>query len=337
MTSSSTYPRLLGDIGGTNARLALLDAPDAPISHVRHLPTNEFTGLEAAIEHYLGDLQDQGALTRRPTWASLGIAGPIVGDEVKMMNLDWSFSARALKQRLGLDRLCCLNDFTALAWSLPSIAQDHLVQIGGTHAEPGRSLALLGAGTGLGTSALIPVPCAPQSPGPRWTALVAEGGHVTLASSNERESEVLRILHRRWEHVSAERVLSGAGLVILYEALCILHRHMPEQVTPADVTERGASGDCPVCQEAVAMFCDFFGTVASDLALSLGALGGVYIGGGIIPKLGRTFVDSGFRNRFEDKGRYRGYLSPVPVYVIHDPQAALLGAAMALAHLPAHA
>lgn len=334
MTSRSTYPRLLGDIGGTNARLALMTAPGEPVSHVRHLPTSEFDGLQAAIEHYLGELQAEGALTRRPVWGSLGIAGPIVGDEVQMTNLGWSFSTRGLQRELGLARLCCLNDFNALAWSLPAIRADQLVQVGGTHAEPGHPLALLGAGTGLGTSALVPVPLQAHDANQRWTALVAEGGHVTLPSSNEREAEVLRILHRRWEHVSAERVLSGAGLVILYEALCILRQQLPEPLTPSDVTERATSGQCPACEEAVSMFCDFFGTVASDLVLSLGALGGVYVGGGIIPKLGKTFVESGFRARFENKGRHRAYLAPVPVYVIHDPQAALLGAALALDHLP---
>lgn len=333
-TTLPSFPRLLGDVGGTNARLAVINALGEPIRHVCHLPTRDFPSLQTAIEHYLADLAAQGALTHRPRWASLGIASPIVGDEVRMMNHDWSFSMQGLKQSLGLDRLCCLNDFNALAWGLPALKPDHLVQIGGHHAEPGRSLALLGAGTGLGTSGLIPVPGQPGDLKPRWTALVAEGGHVTLPARDQRELAVLGVLRRRWDHVSAERVLSGAGLVRLYEAVCVLQKEMPQPLAPADVTERGISGQCQYCAEAIDLFCHFLGTVASDLALSLGALGGVYIGGGIVPKLGEVFVRSGFRERFEDKGRYRDYLGPVPVYVIHDPHAALLGAAMALDLLP---
>lgn len=342
VASDNSYPRLLGDVGGTNARLALQLAAGSDPDHVRFLPTADFSGPRAAIEQYLRDLKKEPGLSAadlQPRWACLGVACPLQGDVVSMTNQSWTFSQRELKDALGLDRLLCLNDFTALAWSLPALKPEDLKQLGGREPVPGRAKALLGAGTGLGVSGLLPVRSA-QGQVAGWVPLEGEGGHVTLSARDVREADVIAVLRERWDHVSAERVLSGMGLEAVYAALVMLSRRgggspsgersAPEMLSAKDIAARGVSGECPVAAEAVDLFCAFLGTVAGNLALTLGSLGGVYVGGGIVPKLGAHFHQSRFRDRFEDKGRYRDYLGPIPVYVIHDGQAALRGAAAAL-------
>jgi len=189
-------------------------------------------------------------------------------------------------------------------------------------AVPNTPIAVLGPGTGLGVSGLIPS-------GSHWIPLQGEGGHVTLAVMHEREVAVLKQLQQRFSHVSAERVLSGPGLVSLYDALCGVEGVMPEVLTPPDITQRAQDGSCKLCSEAVSMFCALLGTMASNLVLTLGALGGVYIGGGIAPGLGRLFTSSRFRDRFEDKGRFTDYVARVPTYVIRAELPALLGLASA--------
>lgn len=335
---TDTFPRLLADIGGTNARLALQWTPGGDPSHVRFLPTAGFAGPQAAVEHYLRDIEAEvgrAASQWRPRWACLGVACPVQGDVVSFTNHQaWTFSLAALQQGLGLSRLLCLNDFTALAWSLPELKPADLRQAGGRDPVPGRAKALLGAGTGLGVSGLLPIKGASGAIA-GWVPIEGEGGHVTLAARNAREADVIAVLHQRWDHVSAERVLSGMGLEALYQAVVALtppaaSAGAPPALSAQDVVARGADGQCPLAAEAVDLFCAFMGSVAGNLALTLGSLGGVYVGGGIVPRLGERFHRSRFRATFEDKGRYREYLGPVPVYVIHDGLAALRGAAAAL-------
>jgi glucokinase len=177
---------------------------------------------------------------------------------------------------------------------------------------------LLGPGTGLGVSGLIPSDS-------HWIPLQGEGGHVTLSVMNERELAVLTQLRQRFSHVSAERVLSGPGLVNLYDALCALEGMVPDELTPEEITRRAGESSCRICMETVSMFCALLGTLGGNLVLTLGAVGGLYIGGGVVPHLGRLFTTSHFRDRFEDKGRYGEYLAAVPVYVIHSPLPAFVG------------
>ena len=183
-------------------------------------------------------------------------------------------------------------------------------------------IAVIGPGTGLGVSGLIPA-------GEHWIPLQGEGGHVTLAVMNEREMAMVMQLHQRFSHVSAERVLSGPGLVNLYDALCAIEGIVPEVLTPPEVTRRAKEASCRICLETVNMFCALLGTMAGNLVLTLGALGGVYIGGGIAPSLGALFTSSPFRDRFEDKGRYADYLAAVPTHVIHSELPAFVGLAHA--------
>lgn len=312
-------PRLIADIGGTNARFALLDGGDVHSEQV--LPCASFPDLYSAVEHYLDSVASKAG-KRRPAEAALAIAGPITGDIVRMTNHVWKFSAAHTRQQLGLRRLIILNDFTALAMAVRHLPTDELQAIGGGRAAPGMPIAVLGPGTGLGVSGLIPA-------GPHWIPLQGEGGHVTLSVMNEREMAVFRQLYQRFSHVSAERVLSGPGLVNLYDALCAIEGVVPEVLEPPDVTRRAVEASCRICLEAVNMFCSLLGTMAGNLVLTLGALGGVYIGGGVAPSLGKLFASSPFRSRFEDKGRYADYLAAIPTFVIHSDLPAFTGLAHA--------
>lgn len=315
---SDTFPRLVGDIGGTNARFALIPAPGREIRAMRTLPCADFAGPAEAIDHYLAD----GGLPR-PRWCAFGIATPVDGDFVKMTNHDWAFSIRDLRERLGLEHLQVINDFTALAMALPALTRADLVQIGSGKPVSRSAIGLLGAGTGLGVSGLIP--CCDD-----YVPLEGEGGHVTLAASDAHEAALIAWLARRYPHVSAERVLSGPGLVALYEAHAAVSGQVAEPLGAAAISSRGLDGTSPLCTATLDTFCALLGTVASNLALVLGARGGVYVGGGIVPRFGDFFVRSRFRERFEQKGRFSEYLASIPTYVIHAPYPGLLGAARAL-------
>lgn len=308
-------PRLIADVGGTNARFALVKA--GRVHAELELAVAEHPDFAAAVEHYL---REAGAshVQHRPQEAAIAIAAPLSGDQVKMTNHPWRFSIKELRQQLSLRRLIVLNDFTALAMAIRSLPPSDLEQIGGQHPEPAAPIALLGPGTGLGVSGLIPS-------GDYWIPLQGEGGHVSLAPGNLRELEILRQLWRRFEHVSAERVLSGPGLINLYAAIC-MHSGLPARdYEPADITHHALNDTDASCAEALQIFCGLLGSVAGNLVLTLGAVGGVYIGGGIVPRLGEYFARSTFRARFEDKGRYVSYLAAVPAYVIRAERPAFTG------------
>lgn len=315
-------PRLLADIGGTNARFAWQPAPGAALEHLRDLPTGAHASLEVAIRLYLGD-----AGLPAPGQAAIAIATPITGDAVRMTNSSWSFSIEALRLALGLQRLRVLNDFTALAMALPALPPGDLVAVGGGPGVDGAAIALIGPGTGLGVSGLLP-----DGQG-GWVPVQGEGGHATLAARTAREAAVIAVLEQRFGHVSGERAVSGQGLVDVHAALWALDRpgELPTPGTPSHIGDEAMAGQDARCVEAVELLFAFLGTMAGNLALTLGARGGVYIGGGIVPRLWPIFVRSAFRERFEGKGRFRAYLAPIPVRVIrsaHSP--ALLGAARAL-------
>ena len=317
------YPaRLLGDVGGTNARFAWQEHAGAPLQDIATLPTADHATLADAITAYLTRL---GRAT--PPWCAIGIANPITGDHIQMTNGHWAFSISAMREALGFERLVVINDFTALALALPDLTPAELRQLGGSVAVAGAPLALIGPGTGLGVSGLIPG----GAPG-RWLPLQGEGGHVTLAASNLREAAVLQVLRDEYGHASAERAISGHGLEALYAAVCKLDAVAGSTpLSAAEVSQRALAGSDAQCIEALDLFCGFLGNVAGNLALTLGATGGVYIGGGIVPRLGDAFTRSRFRACFEDKGRFRSYLEAIPAYVIHtEVSPALLGAARAL-------
>jgi glucokinase len=322
MSDLPRYPRLLGDVGGTHARWAWQAAPQASLTHVRTLPTAAFETIADCIAAY----RAQEHLDA-PSEAAFGIATAVTSDAVRMTNHPWAFSIDALRATLGVTRLRVLNDFEALAHAVPTLGDADRRAVGGGAADPTAPLAVLGAGTGLGVSGLVP-----DGAG-GWRVIVGEGGHVTLAAADAREASLLAVLRERFGHVSAERALSGPGLVNLYQAVCMLDGEPAAPLAPSDVLARSAPDSAeadPQCAQAVDAFASLLGNVAGNLALTLGARGGVFIGGGIVPRLGDRFAELPFRARFEDKGRFRAYLEAVPTWVIVAPAPALLGAARAL-------
>lgn len=324
MSRTTSFPRLLGDVGGTNARLAWQAEEGAGITDVMTYPAAQYASLQAAIERYLADHGKPA-----PRWCAIGIANPVVSDHVQMTNHHWSFSISAVRQHFGMERFLLINDFTALALALPALSPDEVVQVGGGAPVPNAPLGLVGPGTGLGVSGLLPAMA-----GHGAIPINGEGGHATLAATDDREEAVLRAMRQRFGHVSAERAVSGLGLVNLYDAVCAVDGVAARPLEAADITARALSGEDAQCVATLDLFCGFLGNVAGNVALTLGARGGVYIGGGIVPRLGAAFARSRFRRCFEDKGRFRPFLEAIPTYVVNAKAPALLGAARALEELP---
>ncbi|HWP18638.1 MAG TPA: glucokinase [Burkholderiaceae bacterium] len=318
-------PRLLADIGATYARFCLEQQPGR-FEHVRVLPCSDYAGFIEVMRAYLESLPE-GA---KPRHAGVAIANPIEGDWVRMTNRDWAFSIQDAQHRLGLATLLVVNNFTALAMSLPRIGAEGREQVGGGEPQANGVIGLLGPGTGLGVSGLVPT-------GDRWTTLATEGGHVSFSPADQRELRVLAYAWKTLPHVSAERLVSGPGLELIYEALTEGRTDVDRRLSTAQIVQRAIHKTCPWCVETVDCFCTMLGTVASNLALTLGATGGIYIGGGIVPRLGQVFLQSGFRERFESKGRFSGYVARIPTYVLTAENPAFHGVSSLLAeHVPAH-
>lgn len=309
-------PALIADIGGTHVRFALVEPGRGP-GEPTVLRCADYAGPAQAARAFLSAM----APDRQPGRGAFAVASPITGDWVDLTNSAWRFSIDEVRRDLGFERLEVVNDFTAVALSARYMGGEHLVKLGGDMAAPDAPIAVLGPGTGLGVSGIVP------AGGGEWTALATEGGHVTMAAADDHEAAILAFLRHRFDHVSAERVLSGPGLVNLYEAICHLRGRTAAYTTPAAISQRGLDGACPLCAETLETFFRMLGTVAGNLALSLGARGGVYIAGGILPRMSDALAGSGFRARFEDKGRFRPYLEPIPAWLIVHPQPAFIGLA----------
>jgi glucokinase len=311
-------PWLVGDIGATNARFGLMSR-ERRLLYTQTYAAAEYPAIEDVLAAYLGG---RGALPV-PRQAAIAIASAIVGDRVAMTNHPWSFSISALKARFAFDRLEVINDFTAVALALPHLGPEDRSAVGGGIPVDGAAMAVLGPGSGLGVSGLVRC-------GTGWIPLTAEGGHATLAPAGDRESAAIDRMRRHFDHVSAERALSGPGLVNLYNTLASIDAVPSLGYTAAQITDHAIHATDRLCTETVAMFCAMLGTMAGNLALTLGARGGVYIAGGIVPRLGRWFAQSPFRERFEAKGRFRDYMAAIPTYVVTHPLPAFLGCAALL-------
>ncbi len=306
--------RLLADVGGTNARFALETAPLC-FEAVAVLACADYPSLGAAMQAYLA-----GAAASHPgpiRHAAIAIANPVDDDLVGMTNHHWSFSSAALRDQLGLETLVVVNDFTALAMALPYLQPAQRIQVGGGTAQHGRTIGLVGPGTGLGVSGIVPA-------GARWVALASEGGHASFAPGDEFEDDILRQLRQQFGHVSAERLLSGPGLELVYRCLS------GQALDAAAITRGAQDGSCADCARSVDTFCAVLGSVAGNVALTLGATGGIYIGGGIVPRLGELFARSPFRARFEAKGRLSAYVARIPTYLITEQYPAFFGASAIL-------
>jgi len=314
-----SYPRLLGDIGGTNARFAVQLAPESPIDHIVTLQCASFAGPLEAIQAYLAQ-----AGVAAPRHAAIGVANPVGGDRLQLTNSAWNFSIEHLRQALGLGHLLFINDFAALALSLPHLGEADRQQIGSGTPAIGTAIGVIGPGTGLGVAGLV------ASPG-GYIAVDGEGGHVSLSPHTDEEFAITALLVRQFGHVSAERVLSGPGLVTLYHALAKVRGLPAQELAAPAIASAARSNSDLLCTDTLATFCALLGSTAGNLALTLGARGGIFLGGGILPGMLDFLERSDFRARFEAKGRFAGYLAQIPSFVITAAHPALKGAASALA------
>ena len=316
---SSPRTALVADIGGTNARFAVADLDTLELANPVSLRREGFASLEAVAQSYL-----QG-IAERPRAAAIAVAGPVVGETVKLTNAPWSFRREALKAALGLDELLVLNDFEALAHALPRLGPDDLHRIGGAASVERAPKVVLGPGTGLGVAGLVWSPAG-------WVAVPSEGGHAAFAVEDAREFAMLERLATGRERLSVERVASGPGLADTYRVLAEMAGQPAAPVEAPEVVQRALGGNDPFAREALERFAIWLGRFAGDAALFFGARGGVYIGGGIAPRMVDALSTGAFRRAFEAKGRMAAYLGPIPVYVILiGTRAALKGAAAALA------
>lgn len=314
-------PRLLADIGGTYARFALEVGPGV-FEHSVSLRCADHVDFHAAVKAYLAGLST--ASLDHIKNAAVAIANPVSGDQVRMTNYHWQFSIEQMRERLQLDNLVVVNDFTALAMALPSLLPHQRRQVGGGAALSRSVVGLIGAGSGLGVSGLIPA-------NDGWVALGTEGGHTSFSPHDEREIAILQYAWRYHPHVSFERLVSGPGIELIYRALAERAGRTDEALSAPDITQRALDRSDPVCIEVIDAFCAMLGTAAANLAVTQGAFGGIYIGGGIVPRLGSYFDSSIFRQRFEDKGRFTNYMKGIPTFVITAADATLLGASVILA------
>jgi glucokinase len=310
-------PWLVADVGGTNARFGWVVDPAQGVQQVQQLPVAGHAEPADAVRAYLARLP-AGA---RPRCAAIAVATAVQGDVIELTNSHWRFSRQALQAELGLDTLLVLNDFEALALSLPRLHAHQLRPWGAMPSGQG-TLAVIGPGTGLGVGAVV-------ATAHGWVALPGEGGHATLAPADDFESALLQQVRHRFAHVSAERLLSGIGLPVLHDAVCALAGAPAPGLAAERIVEQGLAGDV-LCSRTLDSFCALLGSFAGNVALTLGARGGVYIGGGIVPRLGDRFFASPFRARFEAKGRFQPYLADIPTALITDTLAALSGAALAI-------
>lgn len=324
---TAAFPWLVADVGGTNARFGTVAGPGAAVEDVRVLPVAGHAGPAAAVRAYL---EGQPAGKARPQSAAFALATALDGDHIELTNGAWSFSRSGTQAELGLKTLLCLNDFEAQALSLPRLRSDQLRAWGAPppatrDVAVGTVMAVIGPGTGLGVGGVV------RAPG-RWLALPGEGGHATLAPADDFESAVLSHARREFPHVSAERFLSGIGLPTL--CCCVaaaLGQGEDVSALPTEqIVARGLSGESPACSRTLDVFCAMLGGFAGSVALTLGSRGGVFIGGGIVPRLGERFFQSEFRVRFEAKGRFQAFLAGIPTALITDTLAALSGASLAL-------
>ena len=304
---------LIADIGATNARFAM--AGPSGVSSEMVLKCADYPTIVDAIEDYLARANP----AERPSRASVAIAGPVTGDLFEMTNHIWSFSISKTREQLGMTRFNLMNDFKAVALAVPYLTDQQLRQVGTGRSVMQGPIGIIGPGTGLGVASLI-------WDGRYYIPVPGEGGHVTMPARTQREFDIFRTLRYKYRNVSAERVCSGKGLHNIYEALRILDGRgdLPDR-TPEEISRAALAGECDVCMEALDKMIAFLGCIAGDLALTIGAFGGIYIAGGIVTQLGDFFDQSRFRQEFLNKGRFEEYLAPIPTYVIQHNFPAFIG------------
>lgn len=328
-SAAAPYPWLLADIGGSNARFAWVPEPGMAPQQVRTLAVAEHPTLAGAARAYLDGLVHSGLAAPgvRPGSAAFAVATVADADPIRFTNSPWTFTRAELVAQLGLHTLLVLNDFEALALSLPRLRPSQWQSLDGRAPRFDVPLAVVGPGTGLGVAGLLPH-------GGGWLPVSGEGGHATLAPADDFESQLLALARREHAHVSAERLLSGIGLPLLYRCCAeLLGRSAVPGVDAKWIVERALADEDATAAETLDHFCAMLGGFCGSVALSFGARGGLFIGGGIVPRLGERFARSAFRTRFEAKGRFADYLRAIPTPLLTDTLAALDGTAQALEQL----
>lgn len=308
---------LVADIGGTNARLGLVTTEGNEVFGIEQMSNSKFPQLVDAVNAYLSRAQ----CCVQPRRACFAVASPVAGDQISFTNNTWSFSIQELKEQLGLETLKVINDFQAVALSIPYLGPREVFRVGPGEAVPHHAIAVMGPGTGLGMAALIPS-------NPKPIPMATEGGHASFAPQDELEAHIAQRIRQRTGFCSNENLLSGNGLVSIYQGLCDWHKAEVRAQTPSEIVTRGLEGSDAMGRATLERFCAILGSVAGDYALQMGAKGGVYIAGGIVPRFKEFLAEeSQFRERFVSKGRFRPYLECIPTAIIIAPQPGLVGAA----------
>jgi glucokinase len=309
---------LVGDIGGTHCRFALSAYGGTELSAPVKYPCADFPDILHAIAAYLA----REAPRKKVEWAVIAVAGPVDRDVVTLTNLSWRISGPEIAAKFGMRDVRLINDFTALARATPLVESAHLISLGGVaRPEAGAAMtAVVGAGTGLGVGGLMKTVAG-------VTPLTTEGGHSTFAPVTAQDVEITRVLRTKFERVSNERLLSGEGLVNIYWALSQIEGAAAEPFTPRDITRRAIDKSDPRCMSAADVLSRVLGQYSGDVVLTLGARAGLYISGGVIHSMIDVFDRAGFREGFENKGRFRGYMEGIPAWIVVHPFAALLGSA----------
>ncbi|MBU2870757.1 glucokinase [Colwellia sp. E2M01] len=332
---------LIADIGGTNIRLAQASSaidiatahsntdalPTIAINAIETYQCKAFASLAEVVAHYI----DVKSLKGKVINACFAIACPVDEDLISMTNLPWQFSQQELKATLQLNALSFINDYTAIAMAIPLLSDQQKVKIGGGNSLAGKPISVCGPGTGLGVANLVPLTIAGKE---QWHCISGEGGHVDFAAINDKEKYVLNFIQNIKKRVSYEQLLSGYGLVQIYQALVALEQEkgtlsssVKSTLLPHEITTEAINGRCNICQQTLSLFCDALGSFAGNLALIMNSQGGVYIAGGIVPRFIDYLKASDFRKRFESKGRLSHITEQAPTYVITEDQPGLLGAA----------
>jgi len=308
---------LVGDVGGTNARFALAHRVDGRpvLENLQSFPAAEHPTFLGGVRAYLDGCDV------KPTGGVLAVAGPVTDGEIDLTNSPWRVSEGEL-QTLGLKPVRLINDFEALAWGAPVVPTDQLASLGGPEVgEDHAAISVLGPGTGFGVSTLA------RDIYGNEIAMPSEGGHACFAPGDPIEDEILRILRKRYTRVSIERLICGPGLLNMHRALAEIDGRETHIDDPAQITAEALEDPRSHCGATLARFCAILGAVAGDIALTTGARGGVYVAGGIAPRILPFLKASPFRERFERKGRFESYMAAIPTHVILHKHAALLGAA----------
>mgnify|MGYP001077023704 CR=1 FL=1 len=310
---------LVADIGGTNARFAVHDISNDELAEMFVLSVKQHPDFIAALKYVLHQIEQLKQWMPQPSAVCLAVACPVDQDLIRFTNSDWQFSRAGLGEMFGPITLEVINDFSAVAHTIPHLNPDEWHQIGGDQPVTDKPVVILGAGTGLGVCTLVPF-------GQQYIVVDGEGGHIDFAPVNEREMDILRVLKTRFQRVSVERLLSGAGIVNIYQALCTLDQTTIVHESAQEVTEAALNSGDQKALEALSVFCQVLGSTASNLALINGAKGGVYIAGGIVPRFLDFVVNSDLRKRFDDKGRFKAYVESIPLRVLLKNQPGLHGA-----------